>query len=158
MPTYKAPLRDMRFVMDEVFDFGAGYETHGLTDATPDLVSAILEESAKFAGEVLAPLNRSGDEEGCHIDDGVVTTPKGFKEAYQQYCEAGWGTLSAPEEFGGQGMPHVVGIAFEEFMSSSNMAFAMYPGLTHGAVSAILALSPGTRAAVRAALAAADDE
>lgn len=104
------------------------------------MLSAVLEEAGKFVEEVLFPLNQVGDQQGCtRHADGTVTTPDGFKEAYNQYCEAGWGTLAAPEEFGGQGMPHVVGIAFEEFMSSSNMAFAMYPGLTHGAVSAILA-------------------
>ena len=83
MPEYKAPLRDMHFVMDEVLKFSDGYEAFGLEDASPDMVSAILEEGGKFAGAVLAPLNRTGDEEGCHIDDGVVTTPKGFKEAYR---------------------------------------------------------------------------
>src|SRR5690606_18857198 len=105
MPSYTAPLRDMRFVMDEVFDFATGYEAHGLTDATPDLVDAVLEESARFASEVLAPLNRTGDEEGCHFDNGVVTTPKGFKEAYQQYVDNGWAAMSGPVEFGGQGLP-----------------------------------------------------
>lgn len=139
MPTYKAPLRDMRFVMDEVFDFGAGYETHGLTDATPDLVSAILEESAKFAGEVLAPLNRSGDEEGCHIDDGVVTTPKGFKEAYQQYVDNGWGSMTGPVEYGGQGLPASLGLVVAEMTASANYAWSMYPGLSHGCSAAIRA-------------------
>ncbi len=139
MPDYKAPLRDMRFVMDEVFDFAAGYQTHGLTDASPDLVDAILEESAKFAGEVLAPLNRTGDEEGCHFDDGVVTTPKGFKEAYQQYVDNGWAAMSGPVEFGGQGLPASLGLVVNEMTASANYAWNMYPGLTHGCAAAIRA-------------------
>ena len=99
----------------------------------------MIEEAGKFASEVLAPLNASGDQEGCtRRQDGSVTTPAGFKEAHGQFRESGWGTLSAPEEFGGQGMPHVLGFAVEEFMSSANMAFAMYPGLTNGAVNALL--------------------
>ena len=89
MPAYKAPLRDMRFLIDEVFDFHGSYAANGAEDATPDTVSAILEEGAKFCEQVLAPLNRSGDEEGCHFDDGVVVTPKGFKEAFAQYAEGG---------------------------------------------------------------------
>ncbi len=89
MPEYKAPLRDMRFLIDEVFDFTNSYATIGADDATPDMVNAILEEGAKFCEQVLAPLNRSGDEEGCHYEDTVVTTPKGFKEAFAQYAEGG---------------------------------------------------------------------
>ena len=101
---------------------------------------AVLEEAGKFTSEVVAPLNASGDAEGCTRNaDGSVTTPKGFKQAFDQFREAGWGTLSAPAEFGGQGMPHVLGFAFEEFLSSANQAFAMYPGLTNGAIAAILA-------------------
>ena len=87
MPEYKAPLRDMRFLIDEVFDFHGRYQALGASDATPDMVAAILDEGSKFCEQVLAPLNRSGDEEGCHFDNGVVTTPKGFKEAYAQYVE-----------------------------------------------------------------------
>ncbi|HIZ51431.1 MAG TPA: acyl-CoA dehydrogenase family protein, partial [Candidatus Pseudomonas excrementavium] len=139
MPSYTAPLRDMRFVMDEVFDFAAGYQTHGLTDATPDLVDAVLEESAKFASEVLAPLNRTGDEEGCHFDNGVVTTPKGFKEAYQQYVDNGWAAMSGPVEFGGQGLPASLGLVVNEMTAAANYAWNMYPGLTHGCASAIRA-------------------
>ena len=90
MPEYKAPLRDMRFLIDNVFDFHGHYAALGATDASPDMVGAILEEGAKFCENVLAPLNRSGDEEGCHFDNGVVTTPKGFKEAFAQYVEGGW--------------------------------------------------------------------
>jgi alkylation response protein AidB-like acyl-CoA dehydrogenase len=140
MPKYTAPVRDTQFILTEVLGIEKYSNLPGFDNAAPDVLSAVLEEAGKFVEEVLFPLNQVGDQQGCtRHADGTVTTPDGFKEAYNHYCEAGWGTLAAPEEFGGQGMPHVVGIAFEEFMSSSNMAFAMYPGLTHGAVSAILA-------------------
>ncbi|QWC58187.1 acyl-CoA dehydrogenase [Erythrobacter sp. 3-20A1M] len=140
MPTYIAPTRDARFVINEVLDLASYGNLPGFESATPDLVDTILSEAGKFTAEVLAPLNRSGDEQGCtRHPDGSVTTPDGFKEAYAQFVEAGWGTLTAPEEFGGQGLPHVVGFAMEEFISSSNQAFGMYPGLANGAVSAIIA-------------------
>ncbi|WP_150305319.1 acyl-CoA dehydrogenase C-terminal domain-containing protein [Pseudomonas saliphila] len=139
MPEYKAPLRDMRFLIDEVFDFGASYEAYGLTDASPDLVSAIMEEGARFAGEVLAPLNRTGDEEGCHYDDGVVTTPQGFKEAYRQYVDNGWGSMTGPTEYGGQGLPFSLGLVISEMVASANYAWSMYPGLSHGCAAAIRA-------------------
>ena len=137
MPEYKAPLRDMRFLLDEVFDFPARYAALGASDATPDMVGAILEEGAKFCEQVLAPLNRSGDEEECRFDNGVVTTPKGFKEAFAQYAEGGWMGLSADAAYGGQGLPHSLGLIFSEMVASSNQSWAMYPGLTHGAMSAI---------------------
>lgn len=139
MPTYNAPLRDMRFVIDEVFDFAAGYEAFGLSDASPDLVSAIMEEGARFAGEVLAPLNRSGDEEGCRIENGEVTTPSGFKEAYQQYVDNGWGSMTGPMEYGGQGLPVSLGLVISEMIASANYAWSMYPGLSHGCAAAIRA-------------------
>ncbi|PAU63847.1 acyl-CoA dehydrogenase C-terminal domain-containing protein [Pseudomonas indica] len=137
MPEYKAPLRDMRFLLDEVFDFPARYAALGASDATPDMVGAILEEGAKFCEQVLAPLNRSGDEEECRFDNGVVTTPKGFKEAFAQYAEGGWMGLSADAAYGGQGLPHSLGLILSEMVASSNQSWAMYPGLTHGAMSAI---------------------
>jgi hypothetical protein len=137
MPEYKAPLRDMHFLIDEVFDFHAGYAAMGASDATPDMVSAILAEGAKFCEQVLAPLNRSGDEEECQINDGVVTTPKGFKEAFAQYVEGGWNGLAADPAYGGQGLPHSLGLLLSEMVGASNTSWGMYPGLTHGAMSAI---------------------
>ncbi|MDP9516407.1 acyl-CoA dehydrogenase C-terminal domain-containing protein [Pseudomonas protegens] len=137
MPEYQAPLRDMRFLIDHVFDFHGSYAALGASDASPDMVSAILEEGAKFCENVLAPLNRSGDEEGCHFDNGVVTTPKGFKQAFAQYVEGGWHGLAADPAYGGQGLPHSLGLVISEMVGSSNTSWGMYPGLTHGAMSAI---------------------
>lgn len=140
MPQYTPPVRDTRFVLDRVLRIDRYANLPGFAAATPDVVSAVLEEGGKFVAEVLFPLNHSGDQQGCTRNpDGSVTTPDGFKEAYNQFVESGWGTLSAPEQFGGQGMPHVVSTAFQEYMISANMAFAMYPGLTHGAIAALLA-------------------
>ena len=140
MPTYTAPTRDARFVINEVLDLASYGNLPGFESATPDMIDTVINEAGKFCAEVLAPLNRAGDEHGCtRHDDGSVTTPPGFKAAFEQFREAGWGTLSAPEEFGGQGMPHVLGFVIEEFISSANQAFGMYPGLTNGAVSALLA-------------------
>ena len=140
MPTYTAPARDARFIINEVLDLASHGNLPGFESATSDIIDTVISEGGRFCAEVLAPLNRSGDEEGCvRHADGSVTTPAGFKDAYRQFTEAGWGTLSQPEEFGGQGMPHVLGFALEEFISSANQAFGMYPGLTNGAVSALLA-------------------
>jgi len=139
MPEYKAPLRDMRFLLDEVFDFPASYAALGASDATPDMVSAILEEGAKFCEQVLSPLNRSGDEEECQFNNGAVTTPKGFKEAFIQYAEGGWSGLAADPVYGGQGLPHSLGLIISEMVASANQSWAMYPGLTQGAMSAIYA-------------------
>jgi alkylation response protein AidB-like acyl-CoA dehydrogenase len=141
MPSYTAPTRDAKFILNEVLDLASYGNLPGFESATPDLIDTVIDESGKFAAEVLQPLNQVGDREGCtRHADGSVTTPTGFKAAFDQYVEAGWSTLNAPEEFGGQGMPHVLGSALEEFISSANQSFGMYPGLTQGAVSAILAV------------------
>ena len=140
MPSYKAPARDARFVVNEVLAIAQYADLPAFAAATPDLVATVLDEAGRFSAEVCAPLNLSGDRQGCtRSPDGVVTTPAGFADAYRQFVESGWGTLSLPEEFGGQGLPHVLGFAVEEFLSAANQAFAMYPGLTGGAVRALLA-------------------
>ena len=139
MTTYTAPLRDLRFVYEELFDAGEITALEDYQEATPDLVNAIVEEGAKLCQNELFPLNRSGDEEGCHFDNGNVRTPEGFRSAYAAYLEGGWGGLSCAPEFGGQGMPHSVNIALEEMLCSANLSFSTYPGLTRGVYRALRA-------------------
>lgn len=139
MPIYKAPTRDTRFIVNEVVRVADYTHLAGFENATQDMTDAVIEEAGRFVSEVVAPLNRVGDIEGCtRHPDASVTTPTGFKEAYRQYVEGGWPTLVGPEAFGGQGLPHVIGFVMEEYMCSANHAFAMYPGLANGAISAIL--------------------
>ena len=140
MPTYNPPLRDMQFVLHEVFQASDEFKAmprHADVDA--DTINAVLEEAGKFAAEVTFPLNISGDTEGCTLDQQTheVTTPKGFKEAYAKYVEGGWAALSCDPEYGGQGLPHVVNQCLYEMLNSANQAWTMYPGLSHGAYEAL---------------------
>ncbi len=142
MPTYTPPLRDMQFVLHEVFkvtDEFKAMPAHAEVDA--DTINAVLEEAGKFAAGVAFPLNISGDTEGCTLNQQTheVTTPKGFKEAYRQYVEGGWPALSCDPEYGGQGLPHTVNQCLYEMLNSANQAWTMYPGLSHGAYEALLA-------------------
>ncbi len=139
MPVYKAPTADTLFVLNDVLGLERYGNLPGFADASPDMVEAIVGEAAKVAEEALFPLNLSGDQEGCtRKDDGSVTVPKGFNQAYDQYCQGGWIGLAVPEEFGGQGLPYTLHAAVGEYMSSANMSLMMYPGLTQGAIAAIL--------------------
>ncbi|MEL7399485.1 MAG: acyl-CoA dehydrogenase family protein, partial [Pseudomonadota bacterium] len=140
MPEYKAPLREIKFVMDEVLDMPGHYASLPAYAevATPEMIDAIVNEGAKFCENVLAPLNRVGDEEGCtRHEDGSVTTPTGFKEAYAQFVEGGWPTLAHDEEVGGQGLPESLSTVMSEMVGTSNWSWGMYPGLSHGAMNTI---------------------
>jgi alkylation response protein AidB-like acyl-CoA dehydrogenase len=137
MPSYKAPLDDIRFLLNEVIGAGELVQLPGYAEATPETFEAILTEAAKICEEVLFPLNQSGDEEGCHFENGAVTTPKGFKEAYKTFRESGWTGLSCKTEYGGQGLPLLLNFVIDEIVCSANLSFGMYPGLSHGAWNAI---------------------
>jgi len=137
MQVYDAPLRDMRFVLYELFadDGFGGLKAH--EEFTPDLIDAVLEEAAKVVKDVLLPLNAPGDIEGCTYENGVVRTPTGFRQAYDQFREGGWASLASDPEWGGQGLPEAVNKLVEEMICSTNLSFSLYPGLTHGATTAI---------------------
>ena len=138
MPSYTAPIRDLQFVLNEVLDV-AGSDVPGYGDLAPDFSAAILDEAGKIAHDVLAPLNAVGDREGCRLENGEVRTPKGFKAAFEAMKDGGWNGLDLPEAYGGQNLPYVLATAVGEIFVSANMAFNMYQGLTHGAITAILA-------------------
>ncbi|MCP4991228.1 MAG: acyl-CoA dehydrogenase [Colwellia sp.] len=138
MLTYKAPVADIKFLIEDVFNYYEHYKKHEeFKEATPDLVDAILQECAKFCENELLPLYQSGDKEGCTFDNGNVYTPKGFKEAYQQYIDGGWSSLSHSLEHGGQGLPPSLGMVQAEMTGTANWSWAMYPGLSHGAMNTI---------------------
>jgi len=139
MPSYKAPLDEYRFIMNEVLDGGELSALPGFEDATLDLIASVLEEGAKFCETVLQPLNQKGDAEGCTFENGVVRTPSGFKEAYDLFVQGGWQGLACSPEYGGQGLPDTVAFTIEEFMCSANVSFGIYTGLTVGAYNAISA-------------------
>jgi len=140
MSTYHAPLADMRFVLFDVLGAQALFARLGFTDATPDIVDAVLDEAARFNETVLAPLNRIGDEAGCRFDPatGDVATPAGFRQAYAQYVEGGWAGLTSPTKFGGQNMPHAAGVALKEMIDAANLAWGNFPLLSHGATEALM--------------------
>lgn len=138
MPSYRAPQRDIQFVMHEVLAMSDHYKTlQGNEDIDVQTIDAILEEASKFAENVLAPINASGDEQGCTWDDGHVTTPAGFKEAYARYVEGGWPSISHSPSVGGQGLPESLGTMINELSGTSNWSWSMYPGLSHGAMNTI---------------------
>ncbi|MDB4122725.1 acyl-CoA dehydrogenase family protein, partial [Octadecabacter sp.] len=138
MPTFTAPTKDQQFILHDVLTISE-MAIPGYGDLDRDFTDAVLTEAGKLASEVLAPLNMVGDNQGCTLENGVVRVPDGFKDAYDKMAEGGWMSMDIPEEFGGQGLPHIMHTAAMEPMVSANMAFQMYPGLTHGNMIAILA-------------------
>src|SRR5476649_2720099 len=137
MTIYRAPVEDFRFLIHELLEVEKHRDLPQYEDLSPDLIDDILNNAGKFCEEVLHPLNQSGDEEGCHFENGVVRTPKGFKEAYDQFREGGWTATTCDPQYGGQGLPATVGFAVTEIITASNQAFGMYPGLSHGAYEAL---------------------
>src|SRR5258706_2300719 len=129
MPSYKAPVDEYRFIMNEVLDAGELSRLPGFEDATPDLIASILDEAAKFCENILQPLNQSGDAEGCTYENGVVRTPAGFKEAYDKFVEAGWAGLTASPKYGGQGLAHTPGLAIQKIFLFPQLSFGLYSTL-----------------------------
>ena len=138
MSAYVAPLKDMRFVLNELAGLAEVAKLPQFEEATPDTVDAILEEASKFAAEVLDPINYSGDQEGSKLSDGEVRTPRGFRDAYRKFCDGGWNALPFEHEWGGQGLPRLVSTPVQEMWKSSNLSFSLCPLLTQGAVEALL--------------------
>ncbi len=137
MATYKAPVRDMQFVLHDLLDVERRFAELGYPDLSRDLIDTVLEEGARLCEEVIFPTNRPGDEQGCRLENGVVRTPDGFREAYRKLTEGGWMALACDPAYGGQGLPGTLALFFEEMLQSANMAFALYPGLTRGACLAL---------------------
>ena len=138
MPAYRTPLRDMRFLLHEVHDFAAHYASlEGVTEVTRDLLDGIVDEIGRFTEQELQPLNAPGDAEGCHFENGVVRTPAGFREAYAAYAAGGWTAVTGDPAYGGQGLPSSIGSIVEELTTTTNIAWSMYPALSHGAVNAL---------------------
>ena len=134
--SYQAPLRDMRFVLHELFDVSGHCQLLG-NGLDRELIDGVLEEAASFTANEIAPLNRNSDEEGCRLENGQVSTPRGFRAAYRQYVENGWASMTGPVEFGGQGFPQLVACTFHEMLMSASLSFRVYSGLTEGAVLAL---------------------
>ncbi len=137
MPSYKAPLADIRFVLEDLLDVGQLAALPGYADATPDLLIDVIGEAANFCEQVLAPLNQAGDAEGCHYERGAVRTPRGFREGYAAFINGGWTAMVAPPDYGGQGLPKIAHVVLDELLCSSNLSFSMYPLLGHGTVGAL---------------------
>lgn len=137
MALYQAPVRDAQFILHEVLRVQDAQHIDGYDDLTDDITGAILEEAGRIASEVLLPINETGDKQGCMLENGVVRTPDGYKEAYKAQCEGGWPGIDLNPDYGGQGMPYLINAVVGEFASSAAMAFSMYQGLTHGAIKAI---------------------
>jgi alkylation response protein AidB-like acyl-CoA dehydrogenase len=137
VPTYKAPLDEIRFLLSDVLDVAQLMALPGYEEATPDMVLAVLEEAARLTEAVIAPLNQSGDAEGCHFENGHVRTPRGFKDAYDAYRQGGWPAITSSPDYGGQGLPHLPYFVLDEMLCSANLSFGMYPGLSHGATALI---------------------
>ncbi|MDB4907412.1 MAG: Acetyl-CoA dehydrogenase-like C-terminal domain protein [Gemmatimonadetes bacterium] len=137
MPTYTPPIDDIRFVLEDVIGVAQLAALPGYEEAGVDTILAVLEEGGRLAAEVLQPINQAGDAEGCHYENGVVTTPKGFRAAYDAYCAAGWPAMTAAAEFGGQGLPHLTRVVLDEMMCAANLSFSMYPLLAHGVITVL---------------------